>query len=402
MLGTWVTFFLHLGNMGRTATSALGCCGIPSSSILSGVEMDICIPESDVGDALVAGAFLFILSSVWVVGCCSTLSIFVLFVAGEGTASFGDFLLVVGFSFSGLSFLGCCCLSIVILFGVGTGCVVGTSTVIVLRSGTGTSAWVGIGTATGLAIVTGMASGASLVAATVGDGSGEGDGDLDETGGVGRVDGFGEADERVLRVDDGDLCLLRLGGVGGVDGGGGVGERGLGGDEVDLLRLGGVGRVDGGGGVDERGLLGDEGDLLRLGGVGRVDGRGGVDERGLLGDDGDLLCLFFFSGILAGDGDLLRRFLDVFLGLLLLDLVASLFSWDCDLNGDLGFIGDLDVRSKLFHVSARFSSFCISCSLLATESSKAARVIFLMSIFSSKVLRASSSLVGCMFILTKK
>ena len=187
-LGTGVIFFLHLGN--TVATLASGCCGLPSSSILSVVEMDICIPESDVGDALVAGACLFILSLAWVVGCCSTLSIFLVFVAGEGTARFGDFFLVVGFSFSGLSFPGCCCLSIVILFGVGTGCVVGTSTVIVLRSGTGTS--------TVLATVTGMASGASLVAATVGDGSGEGDGDLDETGGVGRVDGFGEADERVL------------------------------------------------------------------------------------------------------------------------------------------------------------------------------------------------------------
>ena len=117
------------------------------------------------------------------------------------------------------------------------------------------------------------------------------------------------------------------------------------------------------------------------------------------------MCLFVFSGILAGDGDLLRHFLDVFLGLLLLDLVASLLSWDFDLTGDLdlagdlGFIGDLDVRSELFHVSTRFSSFSISCSSLATESIKVARVIFLMRIFSSKVLSASSSRVGCMLIL---
>ena len=222
-MGTGVTFFLHLGN--TVATLASGCCGLPSSSILSVFEMDICIPESDVGDALVVGALLFFLSSEWVVGCCSTLSIFLLFGAGEGTASFGDFLLVVAFSFSGLSFLGCSCLSSAILFGVGTGRVVGTSTGTVLRTGTGTSAWVVIGTATGLAIVTGTGSGASLVAATVVGGSGEDEGDLDETGGVGRVDGFGEADERVLQGDEGDLCLLRLGDVGRVGGCGEVDER---------------------------------------------------------------------------------------------------------------------------------------------------------------------------------
>ena len=189
------------------------------------------------------------------------------------------------------------------------------------------------------------------MAATVVGGSGEDEGDLDETGGVGRVDGFGEADERVLRGDEGDLGLLRLGDVG------------------------------------------------------RVDGCGGVDERVLRGDEGDLLCLLFFSGILAGDGDLLWRFLDVLLGLLLLVDVTSLLSWDLvligdlDLTGVLDFIGDLDFRSVFFHVSTRFSSFSISCSSFATESIKVARVIFLMRIFSSKVLSASSSRVGCMLIL---
>ena len=113
-------------------------------------------------------ALLVFLSSGWVVGCCSTLSIFLLFGVGEGTASFGDFFLAgaLFFSFSGLSFLGCSCLSSSILFGaafctvgVGTGLVVGTSTGTALRTGTGTSTGAVTGTATG------TGSGTSMVAA---------------------------------------------------------------------------------------------------------------------------------------------------------------------------------------------------------------------------------------------
>ena len=56
-------------------------------------------------------ALLVFLSLGWVVGCCSTLSIFLLSGVGDGTASFGDFLLV-----------GCCStLSIFLLFGAGEG-----------------------------------------------------------------------------------------------------------------------------------------------------------------------------------------------------------------------------------------------------------------------------------------
>ena len=194
-------------------------------------------------------ATTFFLSSGWVVGCCCTRSIFLLFGVCECTTSLGDFFVVGIFAFSGLSFLGCSSLSSVILFGLDTGCVVGTSTGICLRTGTQTSTWVVTGASICLASVMVTGSGTSLAATLMAVGSGEDEGDLDEAGGVGRVDDFGEADELVLRGGGGDLCRLLL---------------------------------------------------------------------------GDFWCLLLFSGALAGDEGLLCRFLDVFLGLLL--LVASLLS----------------------------------------------------------------------------
>ena len=170
-LGTWVVVLLHLGFI--VVTLVVGCCGLPSSSILSVGEMDICIPKSDVGDALVV--FLFFLSSGWVVDCCCTRSIFLVF--GVCDCSLGDFFLVVIFSFSGLRFLGCSSLSSVILFGFDTGRVVGTSTGVCLRTGTRTSTWVVTGASICLASVMVTGSGISLAATLMAVGSGEDEGD---------------------------------------------------------------------------------------------------------------------------------------------------------------------------------------------------------------------------------
>ena len=178
--------------------------------------MDICIPKSDVGDALVV--FLFFLSSGWVVDCCCTRSIFLVF--GVCDCSLGDFFLVVIFSFSGLHFLGCSSLSSVILFGLDTGRVVGTSTGICLRIGTRTSTWAVTGVSICLALVMVTGLGTSLAAILVVVGSGEDEDDLDEAGGVGSVGELGETDERVFLGGGGDLCPLRLGDVGTGDGGG--------------------------------------------------------------------------------------------------------------------------------------------------------------------------------------
>ena len=147
-------------------------------------------------------------------------------------------------------------------------------------------------------MVTGL--GTSLAAILVVVGSGEDEDDLDEAGGVGSVDDFGEADERVFLGGGGDLCPLCLGDVGKGDGGGEADGLVIRGGGVDLCRLRLVSQW--GCGEDDDCL---EGDLFLL----------------LLGD---LWHLLLFSGALSGDEGLLCRFLDVFLGLLL--LVASLLS----------------------------------------------------------------------------
>jgi len=118
---------------------------------------------------------------------------------------------------------------------------------------------------------------------------------------------------------------------------------------------------------------------------------------------GDLWYLLLFSGAPSDDEGDLCRFLDCFLGLLL--LVASLFSCDSDLSGDFGLIGGLDLigdlgfRSTFLLVNTLFFSFSISSSSLATEFLRVARFISLMRSFVSKVRSESSSLVGCMLRL---
>ena len=276
-VGTWVIGCLHLGII--VVMVVVGCCGLPSSSLLSVDEMDSC--KSDVGDALVG--LPFFLSSGLVADCCCTRSISLVF--GGCDCSLGDFFLVV--AFPGLRFFGCSSLSIVILFGVDVGRVVGTSTGICLRVGTRTSSWV----------VMGASLGTSLVASLVVVGSGEDEDDLAEAGGVGSVGESGEAEERVFLGGDGDLCLLCFGDVGKGDGGGDTDGLVIRGGGVDPSRRQWAGSIGELGGV--------EGDLCLL----------------LLGD---LWCLLLFSGAVGGDGVLLCCFLDVFLGLLL--LVASLLS----------------------------------------------------------------------------
>ena len=180
--------------------------------------MCICIPKSSVGDALVV--FLFFFSSGWVVDCCCTRSIVLVF--GVCVCSLGDFFLVVIFSFSGLHFLGCFSPSSVILFGLDTGRVGGTSTGICLWPGTRTSTWAVSGVSVCLAVVMVTGLGTSLATIFVVVGSGEDEDDLDEAGGVGSVGELGETDERVFLGVGGDLCPLRLGDVGTGDGGGEV------------------------------------------------------------------------------------------------------------------------------------------------------------------------------------
>ena len=201
--------FLHFGF--TVFTVVVGCLGLPSSSLLSVVEMDIC--KSSVGEGLVV--FLFFLSSGWVVDCCCTRSIVLVF--GVCGCSLGDFFLVVIFSSSGLHFLGCS--SSVILFVLDTGRVGGTSTGICLRPGTRTSTWAVSGVSVCLAVVMVTGVGTSLATIFVVVGSGEDEDDLDEAGGVGSFDELGE---RVFLGGGGDLCPLRLGDVGTGDGGGEV------------------------------------------------------------------------------------------------------------------------------------------------------------------------------------
>ena len=180
--------------------------------------MCICIPKSGVGDALVV--FLSFFSSGWVVDCCCTRSIVLVF--GVCVCSLGDFFLVVIFSSSGLHFLGCFSPSSVILFGLDTGRVGGTSTGICLWSGTRTSTWAVSGVSVCLAVGMVTCLGTSLATIFVVVGSGEDEADLDEAGGVGSVGELGETDERVFLGVGGDLCLLCLGDVGTGDGGGEV------------------------------------------------------------------------------------------------------------------------------------------------------------------------------------
>jgi hypothetical protein len=168
--------------------------------------MCICIPKSGVVDALVV--------------CCCTRSIFLVF--GVCVCILGDFFLVVIFSFSGLHFLGCFSPSSVILFGLDTGRVGGTSTGICLWPGTRTSTWAVSGVSVCLAVGMVICLGTSLATIFVVVGSGEDEADLDEAGGVGSVGELGETDERVFLGVGGDLCLLCLGDVGTGDGGGEV------------------------------------------------------------------------------------------------------------------------------------------------------------------------------------
>ena len=129
-------------------------------------------------------------------------------------------------------------MSIVILFGVDVGRVVGTSTGICLRVGTRTSSWV----------VMGASLGTSLVAILVVVGSGEDEDDLAEAGGVGSVGESGEAEERVFLGGDGDLCLLRFGDVGKGDGGGDTDGLVIRGRKVDPSRrqwAGSIGELGG-------------------------------------------------------------------------------------------------------------------------------------------------------------
>ena len=198
--------FLHFGFTVFTVVG--GCLGLPSSSLLSVVEMDIC--KSSVGEGLVV--FLFFLSSGWVVGCCTRSIVLVFGVCG---CSLGDFFLVVIFTSSGLHFLGCS--SSVILFVLDTGRVGGTSTGICLRPGTRTSTWAVSGVSVCLAVVMVTGVGTSLAAIFVVVGSGEDEDDLDEAGGVGSFDELGE---RVCLGGGGDFCPLRLGDVGAGDEGG--------------------------------------------------------------------------------------------------------------------------------------------------------------------------------------
>ena len=194
--------FLHFGFTVFTVVG--GCLGLPSSSLLFVVEMDIC--KSSVGEGLVV--FLFFLSSGWVVDCCCTRSIVLVF--GVCGCSLGDFFLVVIFSSSGLHFLGCS--SSVILFVLDTGRVGGTSTGICLRPGTRTSTWAVSGVSVCLAVVMVTGVGTSLATIFVVVGSGEDEDDLDEAGGVGSFDELGE---RVFLGGGGDFCPLRCGDVDG-------------------------------------------------------------------------------------------------------------------------------------------------------------------------------------------
>ena len=105
-------------------------------------------------------ALLVFLSSGWVVGCCSTLSIFLLSGVGDGTASFGDFLLV-----------GCCStLSIFLLFGVGdfllVGCCNTLSIFLLLGVGEGTASFgdfLLVGCCSTLSIFSGLAGDEDLL-----------------------------------------------------------------------------------------------------------------------------------------------------------------------------------------------------------------------------------------------
>ena len=108
-----------MGSLRLGVMVGVGCCGLPSSSLLSADEMDSC--KSDSGDALVSLPF-FLLDLV--ADCCCTRSITLVF----GGCDF--FLWVV---FPGLRVFVCSSLSVVIFFGVDVGCVVGTSTGICLR-----------------------------------------------------------------------------------------------------------------------------------------------------------------------------------------------------------------------------------------------------------------------------
>ena len=191
--------FLHFGFAVFTVVD--GCLGLPSSSLLSMFEMDICKSS----EGLVV--FLFFLSSGWVVGCCTRSIVLVFGVCG---CSLGEFFLVVIFTSSGLHFLGCS--SSVILFVLDTGRVGGTSTGICLRPGTRTSTWAVSGVSVCLAVVMVTGVGTSLATIFVVVGSGEDEDDLDEAGGVGSFDELGE---RVFLEGGGDFCPLRRGDVDG-------------------------------------------------------------------------------------------------------------------------------------------------------------------------------------------
>ena len=109
-LAAGAALFLFLGSLGVIS----GCCSFPSISFLSGVEIDICITESEAvacsGNLLAAGAFLFFSFSGLISGCCAVPSISFLFGTDVCTACSGDLLAagaVLFFSFSGL-ISGCC------------------------------------------------------------------------------------------------------------------------------------------------------------------------------------------------------------------------------------------------------------------------------------------------------
>ena len=74
-LAAGATLFLFLGSLGVILGVISGCCSSPSISFLSGVEMDICITESEAvacsGDLLAAGAVLFFSFSGLISGCCA-------------------------------------------------------------------------------------------------------------------------------------------------------------------------------------------------------------------------------------------------------------------------------------------------------------------------------------------
>ena len=146
--------------------------------------MCICIPKSGVVDALVV--------------CCCTRSSVLVF--GVCVCSLGDFFFVVIFSFSGLHFIGCFSPSSVILFGLVTGRVGGTSTGICLWPGTRTSTWAVSGVSVCLAVGMVTCLGTSLATIFVVVGSGEDEADLDEAGGVGSFDELGEKRDQIHQI----------------------------------------------------------------------------------------------------------------------------------------------------------------------------------------------------------